>query len=134
MSRTSLGTAGLSAIVVTLVLTTIGAPVTHAAGAARAPGEQRRWALDFRVRLEQPGGERPVEIRLNGDWVSTISAVRPGELDAALELVNARLKGEGIRSASAEANEQLERRIWHAPFGPPTGTMVHCWQFISSRT
>jgi hypothetical protein len=111
MSRTSLRTAGLSAIVVTALLTTIGAPVTRAAGAARVPGEQRRWALDFRVRLEQPGGERPVEICLNGDWVSTISAVRPGEFDAALEFVNARLKGDGVRSASAEANEQLGRRL-----------------------
>jgi hypothetical protein len=98
------------------VVVTIGVPFL-CAGARAVPGEQRRWALDFRVRLEQPGGERPIEVDLNGDWVSTISAVRPGEYDVALELANASIRGgigknrDGQKSVPADAGEQLRRRL-----------------------
>jgi hypothetical protein len=68
-----------------------------------APGDQRRWTLEFRARLEQPDGARAIEVDLSGEWVSTISAVRPGEYDAALQLAGARITGEGVRSAPDEA-------------------------------
>jgi hypothetical protein len=86
-----------------------GASVLRAAARA-VPGEQRRWALDFRTRLEQPGG-RPIEIDLSGDWVSTISAVRPGEYDAALQLANACIKGDLGNSATTDAGEKLRQRL-----------------------
>jgi hypothetical protein len=79
-----------------------GVPTARAAG---TPGDQRRWTLDFRVRLEPPAGERPVEIALSGDWVSTVIAVRPGEYDAAIQLVDARLN-------RAQALARLNRRFW----------------------
>jgi hypothetical protein len=59
--------------------------------AESALGIQRRWTLSLRVRLEQPGA-RPAGIDLGGDWTSTVTAVRPGEYDAALELVGQALR------------------------------------------
>jgi hypothetical protein len=112
MNNTKLAHA-MAAIV---VFVTIGAPFL-CAGIRAVPGEQRRWALDFRVRLEQPGGERPIEVDLNGDWVSTVSAVRPGEYDVALELANASIRGgigksgDGLKSAPADTSEQLRQRL-----------------------
>jgi hypothetical protein len=99
----------LSWVTAIAAMTIVSAPIMRAAGGGTAPGEQRRWALDFRVRLEQPGGERPVDVEINGDWVSTISAIRPGEYDAELEIANARV-GSG-KNAPADATEQLRRRL-----------------------
>jgi len=59
------------------------------------PGDQRRWVLDFRVRLDQARGGRPIEMELRGDWLSTIVAARPGEYDAALQLADGRMAGAG---------------------------------------
>jgi len=109
MDNTNLTTVRLMAIATMAVVVTAGAPVLRAATIA-VPGEQRRWALDLRVRLEQPGGERPIEIDLAGDWVSTISAVRSGEYDAALELANARIRG-GAGSPPADAVARFEQRL-----------------------
>ncbi|HLK69536.1 MAG TPA: HEAT repeat domain-containing protein [Bryobacteraceae bacterium] len=74
------------------------------------PGDQRQWTLAFRTRLEQPGGARPIEIDLNGDWVSTVVAVRPHEFDAALQLTNARLSS-GANNVPANQREQMSRRL-----------------------
>jgi hypothetical protein len=98
------------------VVVTIGAPFL-CAGTRAVPGEQRRWTLDFHVRLEQPGGERPIEVDLSGDWVSTVCAVRPGEYDVALKLANASIRGgvgkssDGLKSVPADASEQLRQRL-----------------------
>lgn len=97
MNNTKLATVTLNSMAAIAVVVTIGAPFL-CAGTRAVPGEQRRWALDFRVRLEQPGGERPIEVELRGDWVSTISAVRPGEYDLALELANASMRGEDFQA------------------------------------
>jgi len=110
MTKRTLTTMGLNGIAALAVMAIMGAPVLRAAGRA-VPGDQRRWSLDFRVRLEQPGGERPFEIDLSGDWVSTISAVRPGEYDAELEFANPRIQGDGVKRAPADASEQLRRRL-----------------------
>src|SRR5215472_12213352 len=111
MNRTRLRTAVLSGILAIAALVMMGTHIARAAGPDGASGSQRRWTLDFRVRLEQPGGERPMEIAVNGDWASTIVAVRSGEYDAALQVVNPRLKGGNDRSAPAGAGGQLEPRL-----------------------
>ena len=64
MNRTKTTTVERMAIAAMAVVVTISAPVLGAAPRV-VPGEQRRWALDFRVRLEQPGGDRPIEIDLD---------------------------------------------------------------------
>lgn len=78
-----------------------------------APGEQSRWSLNFSVRLEQPGGRAPIQIRLSGDWISTISAVRKAEYDAKLQLSNAKITGDSVASA-ADAVARLEQRLTRA--------------------
>jgi hypothetical protein len=85
----------------------IGATVLFAA----SPGEQHRWTLEFHARLDQPGGARPVEIDLSGDWVSTVSAVRSGEYDAELEVLATRIAGSGISAPSRDAAEQFRKRM-----------------------
>jgi hypothetical protein len=100
----------VAAMVVATLIGISGIPAA-ADDVAPAPGEQRRWSLDFRVRLEQGGGEPPIEVRLSGDWVSTICAVRPGRYDVTLELANASFKDGGAKSDPADANEQLRRRL-----------------------
>jgi hypothetical protein len=111
MSTINLRTAGTKLTVAIAAINMIAVPLSHAAGPGRMPGEQRRWALQFRTRLEQPGGERPVEINVTGDWVSTVSAVRPGEYDVALELSGARLTGDGSPNVAPQAVQQVERRL-----------------------
>lgn len=107
MTITKLRSAGprLAATIATAV--TIGLTVASAA----SPGEQHRWSLEFRARLDQPGGQRQIEIYLSGDWVSTISAVRPGEYDAELEVALGRFTGAGLASPAAGAAEQFRRRM-----------------------
>ena len=83
--------------------------VTTAAFASPATGDQTRWALDFRVRLEQPSGP-PVEIHLAGQWISTIAAVRPGDFDAQLQLDDVRFSGAGVGSVTAADVADLRRR------------------------
>jgi hypothetical protein len=108
MKLTRMTTIELNAAVLAMVI--MGAPALHA-GSRTVPGEQRRWALDFRMRLEQPGGERPIEIDLRGDWLSTISTVRRDEYVAELQLAGAEISGEGLKSAPPEAKEQMRRRL-----------------------
>jgi hypothetical protein len=86
-------------------------PIGAAVMLAGTPGEQHRWSLEFHARLDQPAGAQPVEIDLSGDWVSTISAVRPGEYDAELEVVAARIAGAGVSAPSADAAEGFRKRM-----------------------
>jgi hypothetical protein len=110
MVRTNLKTIALS-VAAAIVAAMLGESGAWAARAINVPGEQRRWALHFRVRLEQPGGESPVGIDLSGVWVATVSAVRAGEYDAALQIADLRLSGDGDRNPSADATNQLRRRL-----------------------
>jgi hypothetical protein len=111
-----------------------GAPAGLAATASRTAGDQRSWTLDFRARLEQPGGRQPVEVRIEGDLVSTISAVRPGEYDAAIEIARARVVGEGGPGVQAGAGEELrhrmERRFWATYRDDGTLLVVHFFQDV----
>jgi len=95
-----------------LAVTIGGAPLLCAANPT--PGEQRRWTVAFSARLEQAGGARPVEIDLAGDWVATVSDVRPAEYDVMLQLANARLSGTGSVPASQTEplRQRLERPFW----------------------
>ena len=93
------------------VTATIGAVTALSAGMGPGPGDQRRWALDFRVRLEQPENPDPIEIDLSGEWISTISAVRPGEYDVQLQITDVHLKGDRANRAQPERIEQAQRRM-----------------------
>ena len=93
------------------VFALIVVPLSRAAGSDRIPGAQCRWSLRFQTRIEQPGAEKPVAIALTGDWISTVSAVRPGEYDVAIELAGARIGGDSIPNNSSDAVLQIDRRL-----------------------
>ena len=63
------------------------------------------------MRLEQPGNDDPVRMQLTGDWVATVAAVRPGEIDVAHEVQSARVTGGGVANASAAEVEKLRQRL-----------------------
>lgn len=107
MNPVKLGTV-LAVAFTALSITPSGA---NAESAGAAPGEQRRWTLDFRVQLEQLGGKTPVEVRLTGDWISTISGAHRGEYDAVLQFSNAQVSGAGVPGAAASAVGALQRRL-----------------------
>jgi hypothetical protein len=113
----------------------VAAPAGRAATASHTAGDQRTWALDFHVRLEQPGGRQPVEVRIEGDLLLTISAVRPGEYDAAIEIARARVVGDGGPGVQAGAGEELrrriERRFWATYGDDGTLLMVHFFKDVS---
>lgn len=88
----------------------LGPGLASAAATNRAAGEQRRWALEFRTRLDQPAGP-PIEVALTGEWTSTIVAARSAEYDAALEIAGVHLTGNAGGNVAPEALEQTERRL-----------------------
>jgi hypothetical protein len=134
MTTANLGTAKLRMTAVIAVVILISVPALSHAGTGPTPGEQRCWSLHFRVRLDQPGIQKPVAIDLTGDWISTITAVRAGEYDAALELANARLTG-GAASVPAGAVEQtqqrLSRRFWATYRNDGALLAVHFFKDVS---
>lgn len=79
------------------------------------PGDQSRWSLDFCARMEQSSA-KPIEIRMLGEWTSTITAVRTGEYDAQLQLANINFKGPAIKpvpeSPLADLRTRLARPFW----------------------
>jgi HEAT repeat protein len=87
----------------------LGSATVNAAP-ANQPGNQARWSLDFRVRLEQQA-QPPVEIHLTGDWASTIVAARPAEYDAQLQIENVHFAGDAAKTAPAASLEDLQRRL-----------------------
>jgi len=75
-----------------------------------APGTQRRWSLELVATLS-PSDDAPAQTaRLTGDWVTTISAVRPHERDVACELRDARVAGMGSSSNGQDVGA-LRRRL-----------------------
>ncbi|HEX4770648.1 MAG TPA: hypothetical protein VH351_07455 [Bryobacteraceae bacterium] len=83
-----------------------------ACAAQKHPGDQNRWSLDLRVRLEQ-AEQRPAQVRLSGHWVSTVSAVRAGEYDLQLQLSDLQFSDEGGSTAGVEQlRRALERPFW----------------------
>lgn len=79
-------------------------------------GEQLRYRLAFRLSLSQEHDARPIEVTLDGEWVTTVVAARPGEYDVACEVAGARVGGGSEVQPAAEAMEALrrrfERRFW----------------------
>lgn len=101
-----------AAVVGLIAMTTLlGVPPMLANDAGRTAGAKRQWELDFHVRLAQAGQKQAVDVNLTGEWVSTIVAVRPGEYDAALELLNPHLTGNSMRTPSPDALQQAQRRL-----------------------
>lgn len=74
------------------------------------PGDQSRWSLDFSARMEQSSAH-PIEIHMNGDWISTIVAVRPGQYDAELQVANVQFTGDAVKSAPASSVANLRARL-----------------------
>jgi hypothetical protein len=134
MTMAKIRTAGLS-LAALIAAMTISAPPGFAAGAGQTVGEQRRWTLDFRVRLEQPGGQAPVEVDLGGELVSTVSSVRTSEYDAAIEVAGARVTGRGVTDAPAGAQEELRRRLgrrfWATYSNDGTLLAVHFYKDVN---
>lgn len=108
MSTTKLLTAS---ILMMVAATALAAGRGLANGPQLLLGEQRRWALDFRTRLEQSGSKRPIEINLSGDWLSTVTAVRSGEYDVELEFANVHLSGNRVGNPGTDAVKQVELRL-----------------------
>jgi HEAT repeat protein len=107
MISTTLRSFGLAVVAAVAAATTVFAT---ASAHEMHPGDQSRWSLDFRVRLEQHTAP-PVEVHLMGDWVSTIVAVRPGEYDTQLQVADVRFTGDATKSASAASLEDLRLRV-----------------------
>ena len=99
-----------STILRSFALAVVAAVAAAATAPVRHPGDQSRWSLDFRVRLEQHAAP-PVEVHLTGDWVSTIAAARPGEYDAQLQIANIRFTGDATKSTPAASLEDLRLRL-----------------------
>lgn len=81
-----------------------------AAAAQTEPGDQSRWSLDFRARMEQRSAP-PIEIHMAGEWTSTISAVHAGKYDAQLQLAGVHCIPDVAQKASASALADLEKRL-----------------------
>jgi hypothetical protein len=79
------------------------------------PGDQSRWSLDFRARMEQSSAS-PIELHLVGEWTATVVAVRVGEYDEQLQLEHLQFTGDAVKSASpsllAEMQGRLSRPFW----------------------
>jgi hypothetical protein len=73
-------------------------------------GDQSRWSLDLRVRLEQKSAPS-VEVHLTGDWISTLVALRQGEYDTQLQLADVRFTGDDTKNAAPASLEELQLRL-----------------------
>ncbi|UWZ86809.1 HEAT repeat domain-containing protein [Occallatibacter riparius] len=81
-----------------------------AAAPQAGPGDQSRWSLEFRVRMEQ-SSTPPIDVHIAGEWISTISAVYPGRYEAQLRLDNVHCIGDAVQKAPAAAVAELEARL-----------------------
>lgn len=84
--------------------------VAAAAASQVQPGDQSRWSLDFRARMEQ-NSARPIEIHMMGDWTSTITDTHAGEFDAQLQLADVHFTGDAARNAPAASLTDLQSRL-----------------------
>lgn len=89
----------------------VAATFVAAAGLSEVqPGDQSRWTLDFRARLEQASSPA-IEVHMTGDWTETISAIRNGEYDAQLQLANVQFNGDAVSNAPASSVAKLRARL-----------------------
>ncbi len=79
------------------------------------PGDQSRWSLDFRVRMEQSSAPS-IEVHLIGDWTTTVVAVRAHEYDEQMQLEDLQFSGDAVKNTStsslAELRTRLSRPFW----------------------
>jgi hypothetical protein len=79
-------------------------------------GAQRRLSLRFQVDLAQPERPAPLSVELDGDWVTTVVAVRPGERDVACQVEGVQVSGAGVAAAAPSDVEALAallgQRFW----------------------
>jgi hypothetical protein len=97
-------------LAVAAALAAAAATLSTAATPLFQAGDQSRWSLDFRVRLEQSLA-KPVEIHLSGEWSSTVVATRTGEFDAQLQIGDISFKGDAVDKVSAPALDDLRKRL-----------------------
>ena len=98
---------------ISIILKSLAVAATTMVAAALSqtkPGDQSRWSLDFRARMEQRSASA-IELRLAGDWTSTISAVHAGTYEAQLQLDNVHCVGDAAQKAPAAALADLEARL-----------------------
>ena len=117
--------------IATLAVVAAALAVTTAAFAAPPQkltlGDQSRWPLDFRVRLEQSSSHN-VEIHARGELRSTIVGIRRGEYDVQLQIADLQFTGDPVKNVSpgaiAELRSRLSRRFWitYRADGGMTGT------------
>ena len=93
-----------------VAVATTSVAVVAAAASQALPGDQSRWSLDFRARMEQSSAP-PVEVRMIGEWSSTISAVHDGEYDAQLQLADVHVTGDSAKGAPAASMADLQARL-----------------------
>jgi hypothetical protein len=93
-----------------VAVATTSVAVAAAAASQALPGDQSRWSLDFRARMEQPSAP-PIEVRMIGDWTSTITAVHDGEYDAQLQLANVHVTSDSSKNAPAASLAGLQARL-----------------------
>ena len=117
--------------IATLAVVAAALAVTTAAFAAPPQkltlGDQSRWPLDFRVRLEQSSSHN-VEIHARGELRSTIVGIRRGEYDVQLQIADLQFTGDPVKNvpsaAIAELRSRLSRPFWitYRTDGGMTGT------------
>ena len=107
----------IKAVTITAVAAVLAATAAAFAASPQklTPGDQSRWPLDFRVRLEQPSSHG-VEIHARGEWRSTIVGVRRGEYDVQLQIADLQFTGDPVKNVSpaavAELRSRLTRPFW----------------------
>ena len=106
MIATTLRSFGLAVVAAFAVATAVLAATVNDVN----PGDQSRWSLDFRARMEQQAAQ-PVEVHLTGDWISTVTAVRRGEYDARLQIIDLRFTDDAPKIAPPPSLEDLRSRL-----------------------
>jgi len=100
----------ISTILKSIAIAAATIMVATAAASQTKPGDQSRWSLDFRARMEQRSAS-PIEVHMAGEWISTISAVHPGRYEEQLQLAGVHCIGDAAKKAPAAALADLEARL-----------------------
>jgi len=100
----------ISTIFKSIAIAAAATTMVAAAAAQTEPGDQSRWSLDFRARMEQRSAP-PIEIHMAGEWTSTISAVHAGSREVQLQLAGVHCIPDAVQKASPSALVDLEKRL-----------------------
>jgi hypothetical protein len=94
-----------------LAIATAVAVTSEPTNAAEVVGEQSRWTFEFRVRLEQADSQTPLEVDIDGEWVSTVCSVRLEGYDTRLQVTGTHIQGDGTSHAPSHTIEQVQQRL-----------------------